>query len=173
MVHTIAATNCGRIWGKKYFFIVFSFDVFKTVSPLYICWVFSLLCLNNGAPLLPNALQMYSGEVANYMIKWPIYWLAPIGSLLGGIFPLFTGFRGGKAVSNLAGLVLTTTWFITIFGLIAFFGTLFKSKFVSLSSIITGMVYYLRWVYSLLIISISLLRTNGYFPIWSTVFIFN
>jgi glycerol-3-phosphate acyltransferase PlsY len=127
--HNCGATNCGRIWGKKYFFIVFFFDVFKTVSPLYICWaILTFVPFNNGMPLLPNALQMYNGEVGNYLIQWPIYWVAPIGSLLGGIFPLFTGFRGGKAVSNLSGLILTTTWFMTIFGAIAFFGTLFKSK---------------------------------------------
>lgn len=176
--HNCGATNCGRIWGKKYFFIVFFFDVFKTVSPLYICWaILTFVPFNNGMPLLPNALQMYNGEVGNYLIQWPIYWVAPIGSLLGGIFPLFTGFRGGKAVSNLSGLILTTTWFMTIFGVIAFFGTLFKSKYVSLSSIVTGIVLFVcTWVYSSLItfhvIPLELMVIFQYGPLFYFNYVF-
>lgn len=135
------ATNCGRLWGKKYFFIVFIFDIFKTISPLFICWaILTFVPMNNGLPLLPSAYQMYAADISIYMIQWPVYWLASVGSLLGSVFPLFTGFKGGKAASTMIGLTLSTSWLLSIFAAAAFFGTITKTRFVSLSSIVTGVV---------------------------------
>ena len=55
--HNCGATNCGRIWGKKWFFIVFFFDVFKTVAPLYIAWaLLTYVPFYNGTVLLPKAI---------------------------------------------------------------------------------------------------------------------
>ena len=45
--HNPGATNCGRLWGNKYFLIVFFFDVFKTISPLYIVYVALVLALSS------------------------------------------------------------------------------------------------------------------------------
>ena len=59
--HNCGATNCGRIWGKKYFFIVFFFDVFKTIAPLYLCWaILTFVPLNNGT-YVKIAQQRYNG----------------------------------------------------------------------------------------------------------------
>lgn len=151
--HNCGATNCGRIWGKKYFFIVFFFDVFKTISPLYICWaILTFVPFNNGTALLPSAQQMYSEDISKYIIQWPIYWIACVGALLGNIFPLFTGFRGGKAVSTYIGITITTSWAFFLTGGIAFFSTLFKSKHVSLSSIICGIEnVVVTWVWAILL----------------------
>ena len=151
--HNCGATNCGRIWGKKYFFIVFFFDVFKTIAPLYICWaILTFVPMNNGMPLLPSAIQMYRGEVADYMIKWPVYWIACLGAVLGNILPLFTGFRGGKAASTYIGIAVTTSWAFGVIGLITYLTTLGKSHYVSLSSIITGIVHVIvAWVWAILV----------------------
>ncbi|NLB48836.1 MAG: glycerol-3-phosphate 1-O-acyltransferase PlsY [Erysipelotrichia bacterium] len=148
--HNCGATNCGRIWGKKYFFIVFFFDIFKTISPLFICWaILTFAPLNNGTPLLPSAYEMYTADLSSYVIKWPVYWLASFGSLLGGLFPLFANFRGGKAVSALAGLIISTSWSMAIVAISTFLITLFKTKFVSLSSLIAGVVFFVFiWLYS-------------------------
>ena len=63
--HNCGATNCGRLWGSKYFFIVFFFDVIKTIAPLYICWsILTYVKFNNGMPLLPTAFEMYKGETS-------------------------------------------------------------------------------------------------------------
>ena len=151
--HNCGATNCGRIWGKKYFFIVFFFDVFKTIAPLYICWaILTFVPMNNGLPLLPTAAQMYAGDIADYIIPWPIYWLSCIGAMLGNVLPLFTGFRGGKAASTYIGLTVTTSWGFGIIGAIVYFGTLLKTHYVSLSSILCGIINALvTWVWAILL----------------------
>jgi len=150
--HNCGATNCGRLWGKKYFFIVFFFDVLKTIAPLYICWAILTFVPFNGTTLLPTAYEMHTGDISSYMIQWPVYWLAAFGGMLGSIFPLFTGFRGGKAVSAMIGLTITTSWGFFITGAFAFFGTLFKSKYVSLSSIVTGIENVIvTWIWAILL----------------------
>ena len=152
--HNCGATNCGRLWGKKWFFAVFFFDVFKTIAPLYIVWaILTFVPMNNGQPLLPTALEMYKADnISSYMIQWPVYWLTCIGSLLGNIFPLFTGFRGGKAASTYLGLTITTTWGLTLIGIFTYFITLFKSRYVSLSSIVCGICNVIvTWVWAILL----------------------
>ena len=153
--HNCGATNCGRLWGKKYFFIVFFFDVFKTVAPLYICWaILTFVPMNNGQPLLPNVAILHQGgeKLSKYMIQWPIYWVACIGALLGNIFPLFTGFRGGKAASTYLGVTITTTWALSVLGVFTYFTTLFKSRYVSLSSIVCGICNVIfSWIWAILL----------------------
>ena len=151
--HNCGATNCGRLWGKKYFFIVFFFDVFKTIASLYICWaILTFVPINNGTPLLPTAYEMHTADVSSYMIQWPIYWLACLGATLGNVFPLFTKFRGGKAASTYIGLTFTTSWTFGITGAITYFGVLLKTRYVSLSSILCGVEnVIITWVWAILL----------------------
>ena len=83
---------------------------------------------------------MYKGgdELAKHIIQWPVYWLACVGAVLGNIFPLFIKFKGGKAASTYLGVTITTSWGFTIVGIISYFTVLFKSRYVSLSSMICG-----------------------------------
>ena len=153
--HNCGATNCGRLWGKKYFFIVFFFDVFKTVSSLYICWaILTFVPMDNGKALLAGVRTMYEGgePLSAYMIQWPIYWMACIGAVLGNIFPLFIGFKGGKAASTYLGITITTSWALSILGVLTYFTTLFKTRFVSLSSIICGICNAIfAWTWAILL----------------------
>ena len=152
--HNCGATNCGRLWGKKYFFIVFFFDVIKTIGSLYLCWaILTFVPLNNGTPLLPTAWQMYcGGDLSAYVIQWPIYWLACLGATLGNVFPLFTRFRGGKAASTYIGLTFTSSWAFGVIGAISYFSVLLKTRYVSLSSILCGVVNVIvTWVWAILI----------------------
>ena len=153
--HNPGATNCGRLWGKKYFLIVFFFDVFKTISPLYICWaILRFVPFNNGLPLLPSASAMYAGEVSDYMIQWPVYWVASLGAMFGGIYPCFIGFKGGKAASCMVGITLTTSWAFGIIGALSYFIVLKKSKYVSLASIITSWLNALvTWIWAILLLT--------------------
>ena len=162
--HNCGATNCGRIWGRKYFFIVFFFDVFKTLAPLYLCWaILTYVPFNNGLPLLPQGFQMYRGEMDGFMIKWPVYWMAALGATLGNIFPLFTQFRGGKAASTYIGLTVTTSWAFGVVGAITYFGTLLKTHYVSLSSIICGIGNVIvSWIWAILLMFKVLPADNIY-----------
>ena len=166
--HNCGATNCGRLWGKKYFFIVFFFDVIKTIGSLYLCWaILTFVPLNNGTPLLPTAWQMYcGGDLSAYVIQWPIYWLACLGATLGNVFPLFTRFKGGKAASTYIGLTFTSSWAFGIIGAISYFTVLIKTRYVSLSSIICGIVNVIvTWVWAILIM-LKVFPTDNIYPLF-------
>ena len=166
--HNCGATNCGRLWGKKFFFIVFFFDVIKTIGSLYLCWaILTFVPLNNGTPLLPTAWQMYcGGDLSAYVIQWPIYWLACLGATLGNVFPLFTRFKGGKAASTYIGLTFTSSWAFGIVGAISYFTVLIKTRYVSLSSIICGIVNVIvTWVWAILIL-LKVFPTDNIYPLF-------
>ena len=153
--HNCGATNCGRIWGRKYFFIVFFFDVFKTIAPLYLCWaILTFVPMNNGTPVLPTADLMAANNTEGYLVQWPVYWMSCIGAMLGNVFPLFTGFRGGKAASTYIGLTVTTSWGFGVIGGLTYFGTLLKTHYVSLSSILCGVFNAIvSWIYAILLLT--------------------
>ena len=66
--------------------------------------------------------------------------LAPLGATLGHCWPVFAGFKGGKAVASLTGFVFFTNWLMAVIGFVAFGITLKKSKYVSLSSMVGSFV---------------------------------
>lgn len=64
--------------------------------------------------------------------------LAGIIAVVGHTYPIFAGFRGGKAVATSGGVVLFYAPYMFITVLIFFFISLYISKYVSLSSMIAG-----------------------------------
>lgn len=116
-------TNAGRVFGYKIGLLVIILDIIKTFAPM-ICLYFiykNTICLD---------------ELTRFVDfdQYAIY-LAGIGSTLGHCFPIYYGFKGGKAVSTLGGICLFTSWFVSLIGLIVFFLVLKIKKYVSLSSI--------------------------------------
>lgn len=76
----------------------------------------------------------------------PVLFHADINPLLVGIFaaighmyPIFAGFRGGKAVATSGGVLLFYTPFMFLIVLLAFFISLYLTKYVSLSSMLAGL----------------------------------
>ncbi|MFD2925674.1 glycerol-3-phosphate 1-O-acyltransferase PlsY [Halobacillus naozhouensis] len=63
-----------------------------------------------------------------------------IFAVIGHMYPLFAGFKGGKAVATSGGVILGINPLIFIIMLATFFLVLYISKYVSLSSMITGIV---------------------------------
>ncbi|QPA33126.1 glycerol-3-phosphate 1-O-acyltransferase PlsY [Anoxybacillus caldiproteolyticus] len=64
--------------------------------------------------------------------------LAGLFAVLGHTYPIFAGFRGGKAVATSAGVLLFYSPFLFITLLAVFFLVLYISKYVSLSSMLAG-----------------------------------
>ncbi|OIK09883.1 glycerol-3-phosphate 1-O-acyltransferase PlsY [Bacillus sp. MUM 13] len=66
--------------------------------------------------------------------------LAGVFAVIGHMFPVFAGFRGGKAVATSGGIVLAYVPLLFVVVLAAFFIALYLSKYVSLSSMVASIV---------------------------------
>jgi glycerol-3-phosphate acyltransferase PlsY len=64
--------------------------------------------------------------------------VAGIFAVIGHMYPVFAGFRGGKAVATSGGVILFCAPFMFITVVIVFFLSLYITKYVSLSSMIAG-----------------------------------
>lgn len=117
-------TNAGRLWGKRAGLAVMVVDIAKAVLAI---WTVFILINYTG---LADAITLWRQGMT-------YYYLASLGAAIGHCWPLYANFRGGKAVSALAGMVVSTSWFLSLFGLV-FFVILKSKKFVSLSSIIAS-----------------------------------
>jgi acyl phosphate:glycerol-3-phosphate acyltransferase len=61
-----------------------------------------------------------------------------IFAVVGHMYPVFAGFRGGKAVATSGGVILFCAPFMFLTVLVVFFLSLYITKYVSLSSMIAG-----------------------------------
>src|SRR5215207_9820874 len=78
----IGATNVGRLLGGKYFALVFTLDLLKSLLPMLL----AALILHR-AGLSANQLD------ANHLLAWL---LVGFSAMVGHMFPIFIGFKGGK-----------------------------------------------------------------------------
>jgi len=116
------ATNTFRILGSKWGTLVMLADILKGViaTSLYI--------------LLPNYL---SDELhrTNLMIG------LGLAAVLGHIFPVWAGFKGGKGVATLLGMAVAIQPLVAVCCIGVFLLVLYLTRFVSLSSILAGVAF--------------------------------
>ena len=116
---TPESTNAMRILGWKTGLIVLVIDMFKG-------W----LAVN-----LIHLTQFYIPETGKFTT---FQLMLGVAAILGHIFPIYVGFKGGKGVATLFGLVLAINPEPTLICTGIFVFTLILSKYVSLSSMIAG-----------------------------------
>ena len=126
-------TNVGRLYGMKLGATTIILDAFKTILPMILVWVFLNFC---------GLKSIFAEELGEPMLNDGslCILLAPLGATLGHCWPMFSDFRGGKAVASYAGFALFTSWAALILAFLSFGITLKKSKFVSLSSMVGSTV---------------------------------
>lgn len=61
-----------------------------------------------------------------------------VAAVIGHMFPIFAGFKGGKAVATSGGVLLGYVWPMFLIVLGVFFICLYITKYVSLSSMLAG-----------------------------------
>lgn len=133
----LGGTNTFRVLGKKAGLIVTSADILKGTLAASLPLIFGL------------------GDVLHPL-------LIGIAAVIGHTYPIFAKFKGGKAVATSAGVLLAYNPLLFIILIFSFFVSLFISKYVSLSSMLAGII---GIIYSLftgdvpLIIVISLLTS--------------
>ncbi|RKQ37581.1 glycerol-3-phosphate 1-O-acyltransferase PlsY [Oceanobacillus halophilus] len=109
----LGGTNTFRVLGKKAGIIVTLSDILKGTIAVII-------------PLL------FDAEVNRLIIG--------IFAVFGHTYPLFAKFKGGKAVATSGGIILGINPLLFIIMIFTFLVSLYISKYVSLSSMITGVV---------------------------------
>jgi glycerol-3-phosphate acyltransferase PlsY len=109
------ATNAMRAAGKKAGAAVLVLDVLKGMT----------------AVAVPRALDAPSAVIGG----------AAVAVVLGHVFPVFFGFRGGKGVATSAGALGTLAPAAMAAGLAVFVLVVFWKRYVSLGSMVTAMAF--------------------------------
>ena len=114
------ATNSFRVLGKPAGFIVTFLDIFKGfITVFFPLW-------------FPVHAQ---GPISTFFTHGLI---VGIFAIIGHVYPLYLKFKGGKAVATSAGVVLGVNPILLLILAVIFFGILYLTKYVSLSSIIAA-----------------------------------
>ena len=116
----MGATNTFRVLGSRYGTMVMIFDMMKGIA----------------AVSLYNFLPYYFHnelERTNFMIG------LGLAAVTGHIFPAFAGFRGGKGVATLFGMLLAVQPIIAASCIGVFLLVLYLTRYVSLSSILAAL----------------------------------
>lgn len=66
-----------------------------------------------------------------------------VAAVIGHMFPIFASFKGGKAVATSAGVLLCYSWIMFAVLIGVFVICLFTTKYVSVSSIIAGIIAFI------------------------------
>jgi glycerol-3-phosphate acyltransferase PlsY len=129
------ATNTIRVLGLKAGIPVLIFDVFKGWLAVYIAHFF---WSDTGS--FPD------------LVDFKIF--LAIAAVLGHVFPVYVGFRGGKGIATLLGVGIALYPLASLIAIIIFTITLILSRFVSLSSIVSAVTFP--------IVEIFILRNNEF-----------
>ena len=114
------ATNTFRVLGKKAGIPVLLMDISKgAIATLF--------------PLFFTDFEVGSTQYINLQL------VLGLAALIGHVFPVFVGFRGGKGIATLLGIVFCVHPVAALTSLILFLLILFISRYVSLSSIIASL----------------------------------
>ncbi len=148
------ATNVLRSQGKLPALLTFVGDLAKSMLSVYLGGL--LLRSLQLAPIADSAMLSYDPENLALIGSY----LAGLCCVLGHIYPLFFGFRGGKGVMTILGMTLILDWRTALIALSVFILVVLLSRMVSLGSIIAGI--------SLPIVT-YLMRTFVYRQQWPTV----
>ena len=112
----LGGTNSFRVLGKKAGLVVTILDILK----------------GTAATLLP-IIPFFADTTIHPLILGAI-------AVVGHMFPIFAGFRGGKAVATSGGVLLGYAWPLFLLLVVGFLITLKLTKIVSLSSMIISVI---------------------------------
>jgi len=122
----IGATNVNRLLGKKLGFLTLVLDCLKGYLPIYLATLFI----------------QDSGEMSFYIMSCGVM------AVVGHMFPVYLGFRGGKGVATALGVFLFLSPPAIGISLIVFIAAVAVSGFVSAGSLLASGLFPL-WLWLL------------------------
>ena len=117
------ATNTFRVLGKGAGIPVLFMDILKGCLA-----VNYTLLISNSSELSPELF--FENQLA-----------FGIAAVIGHLFPVYTGFRGGKGIATMLGLLIGLNPLAALFSFLVFVVVLLVSKYVSLGSIVASMAF--------------------------------
>ncbi|MAJ90777.1 MAG: acyl-phosphate glycerol 3-phosphate acyltransferase [Legionellales bacterium] len=107
-------TNVMRLHGKKAAFLTLTGDILKGIIPVLLAKVIS------------------NSEI--------IIALSGLAAFLGHIFPIYFGFKGGKGVATLIGVLFATHWQLGVAYVLTWILTAFIFRYSSLAALIAAIL---------------------------------
>jgi glycerol-3-phosphate acyltransferase PlsY len=151
----IGATNVSRALGKKWAYLCFVFDALKGFIPTL------------GTMLLAKSIAGQE-HIITTMELW-LWLLVGCSAILGHIFPLYVGFKGGKGVSTSFGVALGIWPYFTVCALIVLIIwtlVLFGWRYVSLASISAAVAFPL-----ILVVLVAVLKSWQFANLWPLIIV--
>lgn len=111
------ATNTFRVLGKRTAFIVLFLDFMKGLAA-------------SSLMLLQHDILSHTQEFRQYQM------LLGVVAVLGHVFPIFAGFKGGKGIATLLGMTVGVSWPVSLMCAITFVLVVWLSRYISLGSMI-------------------------------------
>ncbi len=115
----MGATNTFRVLGSRYGTMVMVFDILKGMAAV---------ALFNFIPYYLH----HELDRTNFILG------LGLAAVAGHIFPIFAGFRGGKGIATLLGMILAVQPVIAVSCIGVFVLVLYLTRYVSLSSILAA-----------------------------------
>ncbi len=125
------ATNTLRVLGWKAGLPVFIIDGLKGAAAVELIYLMKIW----------PGLSIYYSFVSGTNVFVSFQLILGFTALIGHIFPIFAGFRGGKGVATLLGVVIAINPLPALLAFVVFVIILLLFKYVSVGSITAGLSY--------------------------------
>tara|TARA_B100001250_G_scaffold181543_1_gene156222 strand:- start:9582 stop:10223 length:642 start_codon:yes stop_codon:yes gene_type:complete len=148
------ATNTFRVLGRKAGIPVLFIDILKGFLAVNYVYLIS----NADSLKILNPELFFENQLA-----------LGIAAVIGHLFPIYTGFRGGKGMATMLGLLIAIEPYAALFSLSIFVITLLISRYVSFSSIVASLAFPLFVMFGLQSTNESLNLFAIFVPILSLI----
>ena len=148
------ATNTFRILGKKAGIPVLIMDIFKGwLAVYYVNFLSNSFLLENGSAEIFFETKLAFG----------------ISAVVGHLFPVYTGFRGGKGIATMLGLLIGLQPEAALYSFLVFLFIFLITRYVSLASIIASFVFPVIIIFFLASDNSSLKLFSVFVPVLSLI----
>lgn len=123
------ATNSLRVLGKKAGAIVFLIDFLK-----------GLIAYKLSEVIMPET---------SLLIGYPLGFFMGFAAIIGHIFPIYAGFRGGKGVATALGVISAAFPMAALISFLVFVIVVYLTRYVSLGSMLGAVAFPLQFVFKI------------------------